>query len=473
MRNRNGGIGEIEGISEHAPQEEVQQPFGPRREEGNRRPGEQEDQERVQGNRRPEEQEDQERAQCNRRPGEQEEQERVQGNRRLGEGGAGASSPPPMIQLTPSALRQMIEDASAQAASWAVAQYIAEHVVPPRPPRHPRRGHRVDLAPGNDEQGPADQQSDDQLEEEVESRPSLPEVELPPPPPPPKKAPPEEHKPQKRDQTAARQASIEKTKNAQAFPLAVAPPRRCPLATHVLAEAIQPGIKIPNLSEYNGVGDPQDHLDQFLARADLLDISDAAYCKLFRTTLSGKAMVWFNQLPLGTIETFDQLSQRFLHHFSINKRYPKTASYLFTIVQHEHEGLREEAPNYQGRVISKGGKIHKDRRDGGQKVNNSNEKKVDRRRRSYAPKGRRERKHMPPNNLAYYTPLSAPRAELLAVAIQQGLVRRPPPMQDNPKRMKYDQFCRFHEDRGHDTEDCYNLRDEIERLVQKGHSENF
>ncbi|KAL0367461.1 UNVERIFIED_CONTAM: hypothetical protein Sradi_3636200 [Sesamum radiatum] len=84
----------------------------------------------------------------------------------------------------------MIEDASAQAVSRAIAQYIAEHAVPPRPPRHPRRGHRVDLAPGNDEQGPVDQQSVDQLEEEVESRPSLPEVELPPPPPPPRKAPP-------------------------------------------------------------------------------------------------------------------------------------------------------------------------------------------------------------------------------------------------------------------------------------------
>ncbi|KAL0356173.1 UNVERIFIED_CONTAM: hypothetical protein Sradi_4064200 [Sesamum radiatum] len=344
--------------------------------------------------------------------------------------------PPSMIQLTPRALRQMIEDASAQAASRAVAQYIAEHA------------------------GPVDQQSDDQLEEEVESRPYLPKVELPPPPPPPRKAPPEEHRPQKRDQTAARQADIEKTKNAQAFLLAVvvAPPRRSPFETHILAKAIQPGIKIPNLSEYNG---------------------------------------------------------RFLHHFAINKRYPKTASYLFTIVQHEHEGLREYVqrfsedvlevphvgPELLASIMQQNLKSSRFKESISGKPPATKEELIARAekytrieetagKRSVTPmkrrsieeegvmppkveKGRRERKHMHPNNLAYYTPLSVPRAEILAIAIQQSLVRRPLPMQDNPKRMKSEQFCHFHEDRGHDTEDCYNLKDEIERLVQKGHFREF
>ncbi|KAL0409611.1 UNVERIFIED_CONTAM: hypothetical protein Sradi_1895500 [Sesamum radiatum] len=90
-----------------------------------------------------------------------------------------------------------------------------------------------------------------------------------------------------------------------------------------------------------------------------------------------------------------------------------------------------------------------------------------------AERGKRECKHMPPNNLAHYKPLSVLRAELLAIAKQQGLVRRLPPMQDNPKRMKFEQFRHFHEDRGHDTKVCYNLKDEIERLVQKGHFREF
>ncbi|KAL0308014.1 UNVERIFIED_CONTAM: hypothetical protein Scaly_2963300 [Sesamum calycinum] len=144
---------------------------------------------------------------------------------------------------------------------------------------------------------------------------------------PPKEAPPEERGPQRRSQAAARQASIEGMEKVQVFPLAVAPPRRSPFTTYILVEAIQLGIKISNISEYDGMKDPQDHLDQFLAKADLLDISDAAYY------------------------SFEQLSQRFLHHFAINKRDPKTASYLFTVTQREHESLREYVQRFSEAVL--------------------------------------------------------------------------------------------------------------------------
>ncbi|KAL0396116.1 UNVERIFIED_CONTAM: hypothetical protein Scaly_0060000 [Sesamum calycinum] len=118
----------------------------------------------------------------------------------------------------------------------------------------------------------------------------------------------------------------------------------------ILAEALG-GIRILSLTEYDRTGDPEDHLDKLLAKADLLDMSDAGYCKIFCTTLVGKTMTWFNHPPTHTIENFEQLSQRFLHHFSINKRYPKIASYLFIVVQQEHESLRDYVQRFsQGRT---------------------------------------------------------------------------------------------------------------------------
>ncbi|KAL0308819.1 UNVERIFIED_CONTAM: hypothetical protein Sradi_5824200 [Sesamum radiatum] len=84
----------------------------------------------------------------------------------------------------------------------------------------------------------------------------------------------------------------------------------------------------------------EEHLDKFYAKIDWYDLSDAAYCKVFRTTLSKRALAWFNQLPAGTISSLEQLTQRFLHHFSMNKRVPKTAAFLFTIRQRENEPVR-------------------------------------------------------------------------------------------------------------------------------------
>ncbi|KAL0449518.1 UNVERIFIED_CONTAM: hypothetical protein Slati_1508200 [Sesamum latifolium] len=158
-------------------------------------------------------------------------------------------------------------------------------------------------------------------------------------------------------------------------------------------------------------------------------------------------MAWFNQLPPGTVETFEQLSQRFLHHFAINKWYPKTASYLFTIVQHEHEGLREyvqrfkesisgKPPATKEELLARAEKYIRIEETAGKRSMTPMKRKSTEEEGVMPPKaekGGRERKHMPPNNLAYYTSLSVPRAELLAVAIQQGQVCRPPPMQTTPR----------------------------------------
>ncbi|KAL0395236.1 UNVERIFIED_CONTAM: hypothetical protein Slati_4489800 [Sesamum latifolium] len=78
-------------------------------------------------------------------------------------------------------------------------------------------------------------------------------------------------------------------------------------------------------------------------------------------------------------------------------------------------------------------------------------------------------RHMPPDGFTRYTPLKAPRAKILMIAEQQGIVQWPRKMKDNPKRLKLDKYCRFHKDRGHSTEDCYHLKNEIEKLIQRGY----
>ncbi|KAL0308760.1 UNVERIFIED_CONTAM: hypothetical protein Sradi_5818300 [Sesamum radiatum] len=46
-------------------------------------------------------------------------------------------------------------------------------------------------------------------------------------------------------------------------------------------------------------------------------------------------------------------------------------------------------------------------------------------------------------------------------------------MKDNPKRVKSKKYCRFHWDRGHTTEECHYLMNEIEKLIQHGYLKEY
>lgn len=108
-------------------------------------------------------------------------------------------------------------------------------------------------------------------------------------------------------------------------------PKGSPFSTAILGEPLPLGLKIPHLPDY----------DSTCHQQDLFLLSEAGYCKIFRTTLSGRALTWFNQLPAGTIEGFQQMAGRFLSHFSINKRNPKTAHDLFNCTHQEGKSLRD------------------------------------------------------------------------------------------------------------------------------------
>ncbi|KAL0440608.1 UNVERIFIED_CONTAM: hypothetical protein Slati_2543800 [Sesamum latifolium] len=222
-----------------------------------------------------------------------------------------------MIQLTHEVLLALIRDASTRSAAQAMAQFAAQHPVNQSPPS-PCRSRELFSTPEEEEQ----------RQEEVNNRVSRPEVAKTQ----------EQHPPQSRQPIAPLPSrGVEDPYS----PLVVASPRRSSFSPAILAEALPAGVKVSNLPEYDGTGDPQEHLNKFYAKIDWYDLSDAAYCKVFRTTLSKCALVWFNQLPAGTISSLEQLAQRFLHHFSMNKRIPKTTAFLFTIYQKENEPLRD------------------------------------------------------------------------------------------------------------------------------------
>ena len=59
---------------------------------------------------------------------------------------------------------------------------------------------------------------------------------------------------------------------------------------------------------FTGVEDPKAHLTAFHTQMMLTGGSDAVYCKMLMSTLSGTTLEWFLSLPDGHITSFDQFA---------------------------------------------------------------------------------------------------------------------------------------------------------------------
>ncbi|KAD4179915.1 hypothetical protein E3N88_28506 [Mikania micrantha] len=76
---------------------------------------------------------------------------------------------------------------------------------------------------------------------------------------------------------------------------------------------------------------------------------------MFTQTLVGPARLWFNSLPNGSIDTFEDLSGKFLANFMQQKRYTRDPVELHNIKQKEDEDLRAFMERYKTESLSIGG----------------------------------------------------------------------------------------------------------------------
>ncbi|XP_062112471.1 uncharacterized protein LOC133823627 [Humulus lupulus] len=94
---------------------------------------------------------------------------------------------------------------------------------------------------------------------------------------------------------------------------------------------------IPSLPAFNGKGDPLNHLFQFQQKMALEANNKAIQCKVFSTTFSGPALLWFRQLKPGSLNNFTNLRRTFLQQYSANREAPRTMADLYQIEQGENE----------------------------------------------------------------------------------------------------------------------------------------
>ncbi|XP_075663301.1 uncharacterized protein LOC142632866 [Castanea sativa] len=249
---------------------------------------------------------------------------------------------------------------------------------------------------------------------------------------------------------------------------------------------------------------------------------DEIMCRSFPTTLKGAGREWFTRLPTSSIDNFEQLSSAFLRHFVGGQRPKRPVDHLLTIKQGERETLRsyvkrftretlevddaddkvqlttfkaglksrefvvslaKNPPRTMAEMLLKAQKYMNAEDalaaivDEG-KLKTEGRKEDERRGQKRERPSRREgdtdrRKDEKAPRPVKFTPLIMPVDKILTQIQDQHHLRWPRPLHSSPSVRDKSKYCRFHKDHDHYTEDCRDLKGQIEELIQKGKLQKF
>ncbi|XP_077251921.1 uncharacterized protein LOC143891169 [Tasmannia lanceolata] len=288
---------------------------------------------------------------------------------------------------------------------------------------------------------------------------------------------------------------------------------RLPFTDNVMSVPAPKGFKMPLVPQYDGTTDPVDHLETFRTMMLLHDASYGFLCRAFPTTLTGATRDWYSRIKLNSISNFDDFGDDLVRHFMSSRRPRNTTMSLMALRQEDNEPLKafvirfnREAlqvpnldPSAAANALLAGAKSNDFRRsvahrnphsladlmagaeeyisveemlaaiDSNRMITSEEKNHTKQRRDDKA--SRRER--TPQRREENYTPLNTSRRHILAAIKGEEFVRWPTRMISKGNKRDKSKYCRFHKDHGHDTDEFWHLKEEIELLINRGYLKKY
>ena len=94
-------------------------------------------------------------------------------------------------------------------------------------------------------------------------------------------------------------------------------------------------------------------------------------------------------------------------------------------------------------------------------------------RRTEEKKDRDNKKPGPSAQNQQYTPLNILLEQVLMQIKDDPSLKWPEKMKGDPNKCNRNKYCCFHKDHGHDTDECFDLKQQIENLIRQGKLRNF
>nr|GEX52410.1 reverse transcriptase domain-containing protein [Tanacetum cinerariifolium] len=225
-----------------------------------------------------------------------------------------------------------------------------------------------------------------------------------------------------------------------------------------------------NVKTYDGTGDPEDHVKNFQAAAQVERWAMPTWCHMFNSTLIGEARVWFDELPPESIDSYKDLKAAFLAYFMQQNKYVKDPVEIHNIKQKDGETIEDFMKRFKvetGRMkrapecMRISGFMHE--------VNNL---ELTKRLNEHVPKTMKEMMITTTTFIRGEAAVASkkkghatPKEILTAEA---GKFQPPPPMVTLVEKRSINKFCDFHNDKGDSTDECMQLKKQIEELVRAG-----
>ncbi|XP_022899394.1 uncharacterized protein LOC111412703 [Olea europaea var. sylvestris] len=105
-------------------------------------------------------------------------------------------------------------------------------------------------------------------------------------------------------------------------------------------EPLHEKLKIPQIAAYEGDGDPLSHHDKYTSWMELQEASNAIMCRAFPLTLGDKAQRWFRRLHERLVKNWNDLATVFLAQFMGFKAETTQKERLVSINQGRSESLK-------------------------------------------------------------------------------------------------------------------------------------
>ncbi|XP_075670459.1 uncharacterized protein LOC142640277 [Castanea sativa] len=263
-----------------------------------------------------------------------------------------------------------------------------------------------------------------------------------------------------------------------------------PFTAMVLECLVLSKFCLPQLEPFDGLKDPLDHLNTFKTTLSFQQPPDEILRRSFPTTVKEAVREWFTKLPTLSIDSFEQLGNFFLHHFARGQCLGRPADHLLTIKQGENETLREfvvslakNPPKTIAEMLLKAQK-YMNAEDAlaaikDVKKSNERERKEDgqrgrkRERLDHQNANRNKRKEDKTPRTVKLTLLVMPVDKILAQIKDEHYLKWPRPLHSSPNVRDKKKYCLFHKNHSHYTEDCRDLKKQIEELIRKGKLQRF